>query len=330
MQALRLFAPHDLRLVDVDEPFVAAGEVKIRVEGCGICGTDRHLFHGEFPSRGPVTLGHEFCGTVIETGAGVDLPIGTRVTCDPNDCCMACPSCLKGRPNLCEANVASGIGRDGGFAPFAVFPARRAVPLPAQLPALHGAFTEPLACTLHGLDMANLRPGERCLVIGGGVIGLLALQLARLAGAETLLLTRSREKQDLAASLGANHVATSPEAARAIWTKGADCVLECAGVVDTVEAAPALCASGGRIVILGVLPQGQRVQIEPFDLLFREIQLLHSFINPFTQFRAAALIANGAVSVAPLISRVIPLAEAREAVSHPALKGEIRVIVVPE
>lgn len=330
MLALRLFDKHDLRLVEVDEPEVKPGEVKVRVDGCGICGTDRHLFHGEFPSRGPVTLGHEFCGIVVETGAGVDIPLGARVTCDPNDACMTCPTCLKGRTNLCERNVASGISRDGGFAPVAVFPARRAHMLPTNLPALHGAFAEPLACTLHGLDMAQLRPGERCLILGGGVIGLLALQLARLAGAETLLLTRSREKQELGLSLGAHHVAATPEEARAIWPSGADAVLECAGVVETVEIAPFLCATGGRIVILGVLPKGQRVQIEPFDLLFREIQLLHSFINPFTQSRAAALIASGAISVAPLISRVIPLAEAQAAISQPAQRGEIRAIVVPQ
>lgn len=330
MQALRLFAPHDLRLVEVDDPKVMADEVKVRVDGCGVCGTDRHLYHGEFPSRGPVTLGHEFCGIVIEAGANAAIPVGTRVTCDPNDACMTCPACLKGRTNLCERNVASGISRDGGFAPIAVLPARRAIALPTDLPPLYGAFAEPLACTIHGLDMAALRPGERCLILGGGVIGLLALQLARLAGAETMLLTRSREKQDLALSLGANHVATTSEAARAIWPGGAEAVLECAGVVDTVEMAPSLCATGGRVVILGVLPQGQRVQIEPFDLLFREIQLLHSFINPFTQTRAAALIASGAVSVAPLISRVVPLSEAHGVIAKPAAKGEIRVIVVPE
>ena len=90
-----------------------------------------------------------------------------------------------------------------------------------------------------------------------------------------------------------------------------------------------LCARGGRVVILGVLAQGQKVQIEPFDLLFREITLLHSFINPFTQSRAAALIASGRINIAKLISRTIPLSEAAAAISAPARPGEVKVLVLP-
>jgi L-iditol 2-dehydrogenase len=232
--------------------------------------------------------------------------------------------------NLCRRLVATGIHRDGGFAEFAAFPAERAFLLPDALDPLHGAFAEPLACTLHGLDLAALQPGERALILGGGVIGLLALQLARLGGAETLLLTRHPKKRDLALSLGADHAAADPEAARKIWPEGADCVLECAGVPETMEAAPRLARRGGKAVILGVLASGARVKIEPFDLLFREIALLHSFINPFTQARAASLISSGRIALAPLISRTIPLAEAPEAIANPARPGEVKVLVLPQ
>lgn len=107
-------------------------------------------------------------------------------------------------------------------------------------------------------------------------------------------------------------------------------MLECAGVVQTVEMAPRLARSGGRVVILGVLPQGETVRIQPFDLLFREIQLLHSFINPFTQSRAAAMLTAGQVDVAPLISRIIPLSEAPNAIANPAAPGEVKVLIVPD
>ncbi len=330
MKALRLHAARDLRLSEVAEPLPGPGEVLVRVEAAGICGTDRHLFLGEFPCRPPVTLGHEFCGIIKAVGDGVDLAPGSRVTCDPNDPCLACGPCLKGRPNLCERPSITGITRDGGFAPFAVFPARKAIALPADLHPHHGAFAEPLACTLHGLDLGAPRPGERVTVLGGGVIGLLALQLARNAGAEVLLVTRHPEKRRLAERLGATATAESVVAAQAHWPRGADLVLECAGVVETVEAAPALAAAGGRILVLGVLPKGARAQIEPFDLLFREISLLYSFLNPFTQARAAAMIASGAVDVAPLISRTIPLSEGLDAIANPARAGEVRVLVVPE
>ena len=330
MKAVRLLEPRHLVLEDLAEPEPGPGEIVIRVEAAGVCGTDRHLYLGEFPCPGPVTLGHEFSGIITAKGAGVTLDLGTRVTCDPNDPCLTCPHCLRGRVNLCTRNSITGITRDGGFAPFACFPARKAIPLPGDLHPHHGAFCEPLACTLHGMDKAALRPGERCLIIGGGVIGLLALQLARAAGAEVMLLTRSRAKLDLGASLGAHHLAASVEAALSLWPEGADAVIECAGVVQTVEAAPRLTRTGGRVVILGVLPQGQKVQIEPFDLLFREIQLLHSFINPFTQARAAQMIASGAVQVAPLISRIVPMDEIASVITTPPAPGDIRVLGVPQ
>lgn len=329
MLATRLIATHDIRSVELPVPEPGPGEVLIRVESAGICGTDRHLYKGEFPCTPPVTLGHEFSGIVLAAGPGADIAEGARVACDPNDWCGRCDACLRGRVNLCPNNVATGIHRDGGFAEFAVFPARKAVVLPADLDPLHGAFCEPLACTLHGLDIAAPVTGERVLVIGGGVIGLLALQLAVLAGAETMLLTRSPEKRALARALGATETAATPEAARALWPAGADLVLECAGVPETVAGAPALTRAGGRIVVLGVLPQGTAVPIEPFDLLFREIQLHFSFINPFTQSRAAELISRGRIKVAPLISRVIPLSAAAEAIAQPAARGEVKVLVVP-
>ncbi|MFN3845942.1 MAG: alcohol dehydrogenase catalytic domain-containing protein [Paracoccaceae bacterium] len=330
MRAVRLFGVGDLRLVDVAEPVPGPGEVVVRVEASGICGTDRHLFLGEFPSTPPVTLGHEFSGIVTAVGAGVDLALDGRVTCDPNIACMTCPQCRKGRVNLCQNNRPIGVGQDGGFAPFALIPARNAIALPADLHPHHGALCEPLACTLHGVDMAALRPGERCMVLGGGVIGLMAVQLARATGAEVMMLTRSRAKQDLALSLGATQVAASPEQALALWPSGADAVIECAGVAGTIESAPTLTAIGGRIVVLGVMPKGVKVKVEPFDLLFREIRMLHSFLNPFTHARAAAMIASGDIDVAPLISRVISLAEAVATISTPAPAAEVRALVVPQ
>ncbi len=330
MQAVRLYGVGDVRMDAVDVRAPLAGQVQIRVEAAGLCGTDRHLFRGEFPCTPPITLGHEFSGIVTAVGAGVDLPLGTRVACDPNDPCLTCDQCLRGRVNLCGRSTIPGVTCDGGFAQFATFAARKAIVLPADLDPLWGAFCEPLSCTLHGLDMAALRPGERCMVLGGGVIGMLAVQLARNAGAEVMLLTRSPAKRDLGHALGADHTAASLSQALAIWPQGADAVIECAGVADTVEQAPALTRSGGRIVILGVLPKGEKVRIEPFDLLFREIQMLYSFLNPFTQARAAQMIAAGKVQVAPLISRVIGLSDMAEAIGNPARSDEIRVLAVPD
>jgi L-iditol 2-dehydrogenase len=329
MRATRLMATGDIRTVEVPVPDPGPGEVLIRVEAAGICGTDRHLYKGEFPCAPPVTLGHEFCGIVVARGEGAEIRDGARVACDPNDWCGRCQACLRGRVNLCARNVATGIHRDGGFAEYAIVVAHKASVLPDGLDPLRGAFCEPLACTLHGIDLGAPVAGERVLVIGGGVIGMLALQLARLAGAEAMLLTRHTVKRALARSLGAAETAATPEEAARIWPEGADLTLECAGVHETVVAAPRLTRSGGRVVVLGVLPRGATVPIEPFDLLFREVQLRFAFINPFTQARAAELISARKVDVAPLVSRTIPLEAAADAIAAPAAAGEIKVVVVP-
>jgi L-iditol 2-dehydrogenase len=328
VRATQLFKTGDIRTVDVPQPVPGPGELLIKVEAAGICGTDRHLYHGEFPSVPGKTLGHEFSGLVVDSGDS-GIAEGTRVTCDPNTWCGTCEQCQRGRVNLCTRNVATGIHRDGGFAEYCAFPASKAVALPDDLDPLQGAFCEPLACTLHGMDMGAARPGERVLVIGGGVIGLMAVQIARLAGAEVILLTRSASKQALGRETGAHHAADSETGFREVWPQGADLVVECAGVRETIALAPRLARTGGRVVVLGVLPQGAEVSVEPFDLLFREVQMHFSFLNPFTHARAAQMISDGTISVAPLVSRTITLDEAAGAIAAPALPGEVRAIVVP-
>jgi L-iditol 2-dehydrogenase len=326
--ATRLFGVRDIRTVEIPVPKASSGDILVKVEAAGICGTDRHLFKGEFPSVPGTTLGHEFSGIVVD-GAVDGLPLGSRVTCDPNTWCGKCEHCRRGRVNLCSENLATGIGRDGGFAEYCAFPASKAHLLPAGLDPLHGAFCEPLACTIHGMDLGAARPGERVLIIGGGVIGLLAVQLAKLAGCDVMLLTRSSAKQALGRKLGARLVAGSEAEARDHWASGADLVVECAGVAATVAMAPRLTRSGGRVVVLGVLPNGEQVPFEPFDLLFREIQLHFSFLNPFTHERAAAMISEGSVNVAALVTRTISLQEAPNVIASAAPEGEVRAIVVP-
>ena len=328
MRATKLYSTGDIRTVNVDVPSPAENEILIKVEAAGICGTDRHLYHGEFPSVPDKILGHEFSGIVVDSGK-TDIAEGARVTCDPNTWCGACSQCRRGRVNLCVNNLATGIHRDGGFAEFCVFPASKAVVLPNEINPLYGAFCEPLACTLHGMDMGAVSEGETVLVIGGGVIGLMAVQLAKHSGAEVMLLTRSPEKQSLGINIGADYAVDTESGVRNIWPDGADLVVECAGVSATVTMSHKLARSGGRVVILGVISQGEKVPIEPFDMLFREIQMHFSFLNPFTHERAAKMIADGMINVSPLISRVISLEEAAEAIASPPPKGEVRAIVVP-
>ncbi|WP_416064264.1 zinc-dependent alcohol dehydrogenase family protein [Rhizobium sp. ZK1] len=339
MRAVRLEATGKLVMREVDKPAPGPGELLVRIEACGICGTDRHLFLGEFPSHPPVTLGHEFAGIIEAVGPDITgFEPGMRVTGDPNIACGCCAECHNGRVNLCRNLQAIGIHRDGGFADYVILPLKQAFALPSGLDPLHGAFCEPLACCLHGVDLANIRNGASVIVLGGGVTGLLTVQLARLAGAtRVLLVTRNADKRALAETLGAT-ASFDPSRTDAVTgitddggllPGGADIVFECAGVAETMRQAPKLARRGGTAIILGVMPQGAKVEIEPFDLLFREVNLVNSFLNPFTHQRAADLIASGAIKVEPLISRRIPLEQAPEAIANPALGGEIRTLVTP-
>ena len=329
MQAARLIEIGQVDVGTVADPAPAAGEVVVRVEAAGVCGTDRHILKGEFPSKPPVVLGHEFAGTVIALGEGVTShKVGDLVACDPNIACGTCPPCLLGRINLCERLVAIGIHRDGGFAEFSTIPAHRALPLPVGLCPRAAALSEPLACCIHALDIAAPRPGERAIVIGGGVIGLLCLQLARLAGAETMLITRSPDRRRIAGGMGPSVAVATPEEARAAWPRGADLVLECAGVASTVAEAPRLAARGGRVVVVGVLARNEMVAIEPFDLLTREVDFRMAFVNPFTQSRALQLLASGAIQTRPLITREIGRGELPAILAAPPGPAEVKVLVM--
>ncbi len=339
MKAMRLEATGKLFTREVEKPRPGPEDLLVKVEACGVCGTDRHLYHGEFPCTPPVTLGHEFSGIVEEIGSAVSgFAIGDRITGDPNIACGRCSQCVNGRVNLCRNLRAIGIHRDGGFADYVVVPNKQAFLLPADLNPMHGAFCEPLACCLHGIDLAEIKAGSSVVVLGGGVIGLLTVQLARLAGATTVILvTRQAARRKLAAELGAT-ASVDPAAGDVIAQitgdtglvpGGVDVVMECAGVGETVVQATKIVRPGGTAVILGVMAQGETVSIEPFDLLFREVKLVTSFINPFTHRRAADMIATGRIEVEKLISRKVTLDEAPHVVTHPPQPGEVKVLVVP-
>lgn len=339
MKAVRLEGVGSIALREVNKPTAGPDDLLVRIEACGVCGTDRHLFHGEFPCTPPVTLGHEFSGIVEAIGTAVSsFSVGDRVTGDPNIACGRCPHCHAGRINLCYNLIAIGIRRDGGFAEYVVLPQKQAFLLPKDLKPTHGAFCEPLGCCLHGMDLARIKPGSSVAVLGGGVIGLLTVQLARLAGATTIILsTRQASRRALAEELGAT-ATVDPSACDIIDTVGGpsgllpggvDVVFECAGVRETVEQSMRLAKSGGTVVIVGVMPQGMKAEFEPFDLLFRELKVLGSFLNPFTHRRAADLIASGAIEIDKLISRQVTLEEAAAVIANPPAPGEVKVVVVP-
>lgn len=319
---------------DLPRPVPGPHDLLVKVEACGICGSDRHMYRGEFPTAKPVTLGHEFSGLVEEAGAEVEgFRIGTRITGDPNIACGACDDCLGGRPNLCHELSAIGVHRDGGFAEYVLVPQSQAVALPPSLDPLHGAFCEPVSCCLHAIDVARIPSGGSVVILGGGVIGLLMVELALLAGAGTVVLsTRQAPRRALALELGAHHVvdagADPVAAVAAILPRGADVVLECAGVGETFVQSIAMARRGGTAVFFGVVPEGEKVAVAPFELLTKELRLESAWLNPLTHPRAAELIAQGALSVDRLITRTVRLDEVPAAIGEAPRFGEIKLIMV--
>jgi L-iditol 2-dehydrogenase len=207
--------------------------------------------------------------------------------------------------------------------------------LPTDLDPELGAFSEPLACCLHGLDVARIKPGDSVAVLGGGVIGLIMVQLARLAGAkDVVLVTRQAPRREMALKMGATR-AVDPSAGdavaavREIGGTGVDVALECAGVPETFRQSLEMAKRGGAAVLFGVMAKGQTVAVEPFDLLFREVRLEAAYLNPHTHARAAAMIASLQLQLRPLISRRIGLDELPAELGGEPRFGEIKVMVRP-
>lgn len=337
MRAIRFEEVGIVRIVSVPEPAAGRGEVLVKVAAAGICGSDRHILAGTYPSRPPVILGHEFEGTVVECGPDTRLRTGTRVTVDPNISCGRCEPCRRGAVAYCKSLCAIGVDRDGGFAEYVAVPEGQAHGLPGDVGAGLGALCEPLGCCLHALDHATIRPGESVAVFGGGVMGQLLVQLTHLAGAaQVVLVTRQPKRRSLALSLGATDV-VDPRSGdvieaiagnRGIAPGGVDVAFEAAGVAETFVEAIAVAARGGRVVVVGAAPQGANALIAPYEVFFRELRIEGSFLNPLTHGRAAALLGSNLIALEQLVTARISLDEVPARLATNPGRGEVKTLVV--
>jgi threonine dehydrogenase-like Zn-dependent dehydrogenase len=338
MRAARLEAVENMRVLEVAAPIPARGELLIRVEACGICGTDRHIFRGEYQAALPRILGHEFAGTIAAVGEGCRLGLGSRVAVDPNIACGTCTDCRGGEPCLCPVRVALGVDLDGGLAELVAVPGGQAYQLPDGMPSAWGAMCEPLACCLRALDRADMRPGMRVVVLGGGVIGQMLARLATLAGATTVVMvTRQAARRALAERSGATG-SYDPGLGDVVATLtgpggpcpgGVDIVFECAGVVETFEQGIALARKGGTVVIVGVAPADAVARIRPFDLFAKELRLVGSYLNPLTHGRAVELAASGTLDLDTLITGSVSLEDVPALLAAPPAAGMVKTLVIP-
>ncbi len=323
---------------EADIPALGANDVLVRNKACGVCGTDVHIFHGEPGSADvtpPVILGHEYSGEVVETGRDVtDIKVGAHVTVDPNIYCGKCRFCRNGKKQLCESMQAIGVTRDGGFAEYSVVPESQVFVLDKGIPYEIGAMTEPLACCIHGIDLAGIKAGDKVCIIGGGAIGLIMLQLAKLSGASKIVLSEPNAKRREAGLLLGADYAVDPtkadaydEVTSAFESAGADVVIECVGNNAAVDSAFKFADKGASIMLFSVPKVDAEYKLKVFDIFKKELTVRGSFVNPDTHQRAVDLINSGKLNFNPIITHSFSLDELPEAIAMQMSDESIKVIV---
>jgi L-iditol 2-dehydrogenase len=320
MKAVRLHAPNDLRQHDEPKPEPGPGEVLVRVTAVGICGSDLHWFGeagiGDARLEKPLILGHEFAGMISDGPRK-----GERVAIDPAVPCNTCEFCRQGNPNLCKHLRFAGHGlEDGALREYIAWPEECLFPLPDPLSNADGVMLEPLGVAIHAVDLAHLRAGMSVGVFGCGPIGLLVIQVARLAGATEVLVTEPLpHRLEAARGLGARE-----------WTPGqeVDVAFEVAGENEAVEAAFAAVKPGGRVILAGI-PADDRTSF-PASVARRKgltIKLVRRM--KFTYPRAIQLVENGKVDVRSLVSHQFPLEQAQQAFTVAQRREGLKIIITP-
>ncbi|QSG12578.1 Threonine dehydrogenase or related Zn-dependent dehydrogenase [Halapricum desulfuricans] len=292
MDAARYYGQEDIRVEDIEPDEVGPEEVRIDVEACGICGSDLHEYTagpifvpGEAPHpvsgvQAPLTMGHEFSGTISEVGSDVtDLSEGDAVAVNPIIYCGECPRCEAGEYHRCESLGFTGLASNGGFAENVVVDAEQAVPL-GDMPVEHGALVEPLAVALHAARVADVSPGDSVAVFGSGPIGLCQIQALRVAGAGPIIVSEPRDRRRERAEACGADVLIDPteedalEAIRAETGEGVDIAFDVAGVEATYNQAINSTRPGGRVAEVSIFEEG--VETQPNDLVIPERELVGS------------------------------------------------------
>lgn len=340
MKSAVFYGKHDLRVEEYADPKPGEKEVLIQVKACGVCGTDIHIYEGDQGAAEvtpPTILGHEFSGVIVETGSGVHkFQAGDRVCIDPNHYCGACDFCRNGEVHFCDHMIGYGTTENGGFGEYCVVNESQVYLLGEHTTFEQGAMAEPVACCLHGIDLCEIQPGYQVVIIGGGMIGMLMLQLAKLAGAaKTALLEPVEKKRELGKRLGADvcidplheDVKSRLKEAGMTWVRT---VIECAGLPSTMEQAIDLAGKKGTVMMFGLTRPDAQIAVRPFQIFQKELTLKASYINPCTQARALALIDSGRLDVESMVCKTIGLEQLEAVLQNPKLRAEGKYIVIPE
>jgi D-arabinitol dehydrogenase (NADP+) len=311
MKAAVLEQPGYATVTDVDEPVYGADDVLIRVRAAGICGTDLHIYKGEYEARYPLIPGHEFSGEVAAVGANVTrFKPGDRVTADPNVPCNRCDFCQRNEPNQCRNLRAIGVTGNGGFAEYVVAPEGNVFSI-GDMSYEAAALIEPLACVAWGLKQVEVQPGDSALVFGAGPMGVLLAQAVKSAGASRVVVADVSEgRLALAAQLGSETALADHQLAnrlKASAPDGFDIVADATGVPAVLASTFDYVRPRGKVWVFGVTPVGVKVEFPSYEVFRKDLKIIGSFAVNRTFPQSIAMIRSGAVKVEPLISHRLPL-----------------------
>jgi len=288
MKALVYTNPLEVQLLDRPEPDLVAGEVVLRIDAVGICGSDMHAYHGHDPRRKPgLVLGHEFCGTVVKSAAP-GFAQGLRVTGNPLITCGVCDYCVQGRNNLCSRRTMVGMTRPGAFAEYMSIPAASLIDMPQDMSPVHAALTEPAATALDAINMsmkalARPLPENRTLILGGGAIGMLAALLLKNYGARGTVLAEVNPLRRHSAEQHAGVETYDPRETQP-EENGFDYVIDAVGSKVTRLAALNAVKPGGVVMHIGL--QDWASEIDMRKLTLAEITLMGTYTYTTADLRA--------------------------------------------
>jgi (R,R)-butanediol dehydrogenase / meso-butanediol dehydrogenase / diacetyl reductase len=333
MKAAVFHGQKDVRVEDVPEPEVREGSVKVKVDWCGICGTDLHEYLAGpifIPTAGsphpitgetlPLTLGHEFAGEVVEVGDGsAEVNTGDRVAIEPVFRCGECAACQRGAPNLCAKLGFYGLmGGGGGMSEFAVVPSYMIHRLPEGLTTEQGALAEPIAVGLRAVRRAGFEEGQSAVVFGGGPIGAVTVQCLRAMGAGLVMLAEVAEaRKNKALEIGADVVIDPSEedvverVSELTDGEGAEHSFDAAGIQETLQTAMHATRKGGTVTIISIW-EGP-VELDPNDIVMSELNVGGTICYTPEDFAdTISMLKDGSIRTEGIVTERIPLSDAVE------------------
>lgn len=327
MQIAELIGIRSFRLTEGEIPEPGTGEIQVRIDSVGICGSDVHAYSeggvGDSPCRYPMVLGHEPAGTVVKTGAGVTgWSAGDRAALEPAIYCYHCESCRTGHHNVCEnIRFLSTPGNAGFFRQHVNLPEKNVIGIPKTVSLDLATVAEPLAVALHSLLFAGLRPGDTTAVFGAGPIGLLTIGCLKLAGAGRIFVVEPvAHRRELALHMGATTVIDSGavDASQQILAdtgqRGVDVAFDCAAKKDTTNWAIRAARNGGRVVLTGIHSE-ILVPVEVSPMRRKELGIFNVRRSNHDTEKAIELLSEHSKWFGPLITHTRPMESIAEAFS---------------